>query len=122
LAVRTESSNEIRPRRNRAAIASLLSGLLGAAIVPAAIAVAEWHEDLELVDAGFAVPAAFLCSVLSVWLARRARRNLERTLGRIGGERTARAGRLLGWLGVYIALTAGVALGVYAYLEHIAAD
>jgi hypothetical protein len=122
LAVHTESSNGTRPRRNRAARASLLFGLLGAAAVPAAIAVAEWHDDLELVDAGFAVPGAFLLSVLAVWLARRARRGLERSLGRIGGERTARTGRILGWLGVYIALTAAVALGVYAYLEYVAAD
>ena len=101
---------------------SLLLGLLGAALVPAAIVVAEWHEDLELVDAGFAVPAAFVLSALAVWAARRARRGLERSLGRIGGEKTARAGRILGWLGIYIALTAAVALGIYAYLEYLAAD
>jgi hypothetical protein len=122
LAVHTESTNGTRPRRNRAARASLLFGLLGAAIVPAAVAVAEWREELELVDAGFSVPGAFLLSVLAVWLARRARRGLDRTLGRIGGQRAARAGRVLGWLGVYIALTAAVALGVYAYLEYVAAD
>jgi hypothetical protein len=122
LAVHTESTNGTKPRRNRAARASLLFGLLGAAVVPAAVGVAEWHEDLELVDAGVAVPGGFLLSVLAVWLARRARRSLERTLGRIGGRRAARAGRVLGWLGVYIALTAAVALGVYAYLEYVAAD
>jgi hypothetical protein len=122
LAARTESSNGTRPRRNRAARASLLFGLLGTAAVPVAAAVAEWHERLELVEAGWAVPGAFLLSLLAVWLARRARRGLERTLGRIGGARTARAGRILGWLGVYIAVTAAVALGVYAYLEYLAAD
>ena len=90
--------------------------------MPVAAAVAEWHERLELVEAGWAVPGAFLLSLLAVWLARRARRGLERTLGRIGGARTARAGRILGWLGVYIAVTAAVALGVYAYLEYLAAD
>ena len=118
----TESTDGTRPRRNRAARASLFFGLLGAGAVPAAVAVAEWHEELELVDAGVAVPGAFLLSALAVWLARRARRGLERTLGRIGGEKTARAGRILGWLGVYLALTAAIALGVYAYLEHVAAD
>jgi hypothetical protein len=101
---------------------SLLLGLLGAALVPAAIVVAEGREDLELVDAGYAVPAAFVLSALAVWAARRARRGLERSLGRIGGEKTARAGRILGWLGIYIALTAAVALGIYAYLEYLAAD
>jgi hypothetical protein len=122
LAARTESSNGAKPRRNRAAGAALFLGLLGAAVVPAAVAVAEWREELELVEAGYAVPGAFVLSALAVWFARRARRSLERTLGRVGGRRTARAGRILGWLGVYIALTAAVALGVYAYLEYVAAD
>jgi hypothetical protein len=122
LAALTESSNGTRPRRNRAARASLLFGLLGVALLPAAVAITEWRADLELVDAGYTVPFAFVFSALAVRLARRARRSLERTLGRIGGERTARAGRVLGWLGVYIALTAAVSLGVYAYLEYVAAD
>jgi hypothetical protein len=118
----TESSNGTRPRRNRAAGASLLFGVLGAASLPVAVAITEWRADLELVDAGYAVPAAFLFSALAVRLARRARRSLDRTLGRIGGVKTARAGRVLGWLGVYIALTAAVSMGVYAYLEYVAAN
>lgn len=122
MAAHIESSNGTQPRRNHAARASLLFGVLGLATLPLAIAVAEWHEDLELVDAGWAVPVAFLLSALAVRLARRARRNLERTLGRIGGERTARAGRILGWLGIYSALTAAISLAVYAYLEHVASD
>ena len=118
----TESSNGARPRRNRAARASLLFGILGVAVVPVAVAITERHADLELVDAGYSVPAAFLLSAIAVRLARRARRSLERTLGRIGGEKTARAGRVLGWLGVYIAVTAAVSIGVYAYLEYVAAN
>ena len=122
MAALTESSNGTRPRRNRAARASLFCGLLGVAVLPVAVAITEWRADLDLVDAGYAVPFAFVFSALAVRLARRARRSLERTLGRIGGEKTARAGRFLGWLGVYIALTAAVSLGVYAYLEFVAAD
>jgi hypothetical protein len=118
----TESSNGTRPRRNRAARASLLFGFLGAAVLPVAVAITEWRPDLELVDAGYSVPAAFLLSALAVRLARRARRSLDRTLGRIGGEKTARAGRVFGWLGVYISLTAAVSMGVYAYLEYVAAN
>jgi hypothetical protein len=91
-------------------------------VLPAAIVVAETRDEFELVEAGAVVPAGFLFSVLAVWLARRARRGLERTLGRIGGARKARAGRILGWLGIYLALTAAVALGVYAYLEYVATD
>lgn len=120
MAVLIESSNGPRPRRNPAARAAFILGLLGAATLPVAIAVAEYRDDLELIQAGWAVPVAFLLSVLAVWLARRARRNLERSLGRAGGEKQGRAGRLLGWLGVYSAVTAAVSLAVYAYLEHVA--
>jgi hypothetical protein len=84
--------------------------------------VTEVRDDLELAEAGVSVPAAFLLSALAVWLARRARRGLDRTLGRIGGARMARTGRLLGWFGIYLALTGAVALGVYAYLEYVATD
>ncbi len=118
----TESSNGARPRRNRAARASLLVGFLGAAMLPVAVAITESRPELELVDAAYAIPVAFLLSAVAVRLARRARRSLDRTLGRIGGEKTARAGRVLGWLGVYISLTAAVAIGVYAYLEYVAAN
>jgi hypothetical protein len=118
----TESSNGTRPRRNRAARASLLVGFVGAAMLPVAVAITESRTDLELVDAGYAIPVAFLLSAVAVRMARRARRSLDRTLGRIGGEKTARAGRVLGWLGIYISLTAAVSMGVYAYLEYVAAN
>ena len=120
MAVRTESTDGSRPRRNPAAGLSLALGLLGVLTLPVAIAVTEWREELELVEAGWAVPAAFVLSALAVWLARTARRRFDRTLGRVGGLGRARAGRVLGWLGVYIAVTAAVALGVYAYLESAA--
>lgn len=112
----------MRPRRNHAARFSLLFALLGLAALPAAVAVTETRDDLRLLHAGVAVPVTLLFSALAVWFAKRARRGLERTLGRIGGARIAAAGRILGWIGIYIALTAAVSLGVYAYLEYVASD
>jgi hypothetical protein len=87
-----------------------------------AIAVTETRDDLRLLHAGVAVPVAFVCSLLAILLARRARRNLERTLGRVGGERLARTGRVLGWIGLYLALIGAASLAVYAYLEFVASD
>ncbi len=40
----------------------------------------------------------------------------DRTLDRVGGRGTARVGKLLGGLGLYVAATAALALGVYALL------
>ena len=88
--------------------------LLAVAAIPVAVAVTETRSDLRLVHAGFAVPVAAVFAIVAIRLAGRARRRLERTLGRAGGERTARVGRVLGWLALYLALIASISLGVYA--------
>jgi hypothetical protein len=54
-----------------------------------------------------------------VLLARRGLRNIERTIGRLGGEGAARVGRLLGLISLAIGLSAGIALAVYGVLNVI---
>jgi NhaP-type Na+/H+ or K+/H+ antiporter len=96
----------------------VLVGLLSLATLPAAVVVARESDGLTLVEAGVvAVPVAALLGLVALWLARRARRRADRTLDRVGGRRTARAGKLLGALGLYLAATAAIALGVYALLS-----
>jgi hypothetical protein len=95
-------------------VLSLVFGVLATAAIPVAIAVTEQREDLRLLHAGFAVPAAFVLGVVGIRLARRARKRLERTLGRAGGVVPARLGRVLSWLGVYLALIGAISLLVYA--------
>jgi hypothetical protein len=96
---------------------SVVLGLLSLAILPAAVIVARESDDLTLVQAGLAVPAAAVLSLAALWLASRARRRADRTLDRVGGRGAARAGKLLGGLGLYLAATAALALGVYALLS-----
>ena len=88
--------------------------LVALAAIPLAAAVTESRGDLRLIHAGFAVPVAAVLAIASIRLAARARRRLERTLGRAGGERTAQVGRVLGWLALYVALIASISLGVHA--------
>jgi len=96
----------------------VLVGVLSLATLPAAVVVARESDELTLVEAGVvAVPVAALLALVAVWLARRARRRADRTLDRVGGRGTARAGKLLGGLGLYLATTAALALGVYALLS-----
>jgi hypothetical protein len=95
-------------------VLSLVFGVLATAAIPVAIVVTEQREDLRLLHAGFAVPIAFVLGFAGIRLARRARRRLERTLGRAGGVVPARVGRLLSWLGVYCALIGAISLLVYA--------
>ena len=91
-----------------------MCGLVATAVIPIAILVTEQRENLRLLHAGFAVPVAFLLGVAGIRLARRARRRLERTLGRAGRAVPARLGRVFSWIGVYCALIGAISLLVYA--------
>lgn len=95
----------------------MLVALLGLALPVAAFAAARRLDQVSLLQATAATCGSALLGVLAIYLARRARRNIERTIGRLGGEGTARVGRLLGLLAFCIGLTAGLALGVYALLN-----
>jgi hypothetical protein len=97
----------------------VLVGLLAVAAVPGAIAAAELTEPLELIQAAGAIPGAILFGVGAIWLARRARRRSERTLGRVGGLARARIGRTLGLLALALAASAAIAVGVYELLTYL---
>ena len=76
------------------AVVSLLVGLLAAAAIPVGILITNYRNDLRLIHAGYAVPVAAVLGFVAVRLARRARRRLERTVGRAGGAVPARLGRI----------------------------
>ena len=112
-----KSSNGGAERNGRAG-ASFLTGLLAAAALPVAIAVAETTELLELLDASGAIPVAGGLGIAALVLARSARLRAERTLGRVGGEGAARAGRVLGVVGICLAIAGAIAVGFYFALQH----
>ena len=95
-------------------------GFLATTVVPGAVAAAELLETVELLDAAAAVPLAAVLGVLALWLARGARLRTERTLGRVGGTGTARAGRILGALGLCIAASGAIAVLTYYALSRFA--
>ena len=95
----------------------MLCGLLATAALPAAIAVTERSERLDLLHAAAAIPLALMLGVVALVLGTRARRETIMTLGRVGGDRLARVGRVLGGLGVYLALTAALAIAFYGLLR-----
>jgi hypothetical protein len=100
--------------------ASVVVGLLAAAALPAAIAAAELTDRFRLIEAAWAIPAALVLGLLALALARRGRRNAARSV-RLAGARTARVGRLLGALGVALALAGAIAVAFYWYLDRIGA-
>ena len=111
MAAPTQSSNP-------AATAALAAGLLAVAALPAAVALAQLSARVRLVQAAAGAPVAAFLGVAALVLARRARRLSERTLGRAGGEGAARAGRILGVLGLCLAASGAIAIGFYGLLVH----
>jgi hypothetical protein len=101
------------------AVVSLLVGLLAAAAIPVGILITNYRNDLRLIHAGYAVPVAAVLGFVAIRLARRARRRLERTVGRAGGAVPARLGRIFGWLGLYFALIGAIALAFYYVDYHV---
>ena len=104
-----------RARRNIAAVLSIPVGLLGVAVLPAAIYVAETRGDIALIESAVGIPIAAVLGVSAILLGRRGRRRSGLTVtGR--GARAARLGRALGLLALLLAGTAALALGWYALL------
>jgi len=98
---------------------AVVFGVIAVAAIPIAILVTNYRNDLRLIHAGWAVPVAAVFGFVAVRLARRARRRLERTVGRARGAVPARLGRILGWLGLYLALIGAIALAFYYVDYHV---
>lgn len=111
MAVPTRSSNP-------AATGALAAGLLAVAALPAAIAFAQLSSRVRLTQAAVGAPVAAVLGLVALLLARRAHRQSERTLGRAGGLGAARAGRILGALGLCLAASGAIAIGFYGLLVH----
>jgi peptidoglycan/LPS O-acetylase OafA/YrhL len=105
--------------RNDAARGSVVLALLGLALPVLAFVAARKLQDVTIVQATAATCGSALLGGAAVLLARRGLRNIERTLGRVGGEGSARVGRLLGVISLCVGLSAGIALAVYAVLNVI---
>jgi hypothetical protein len=95
----------------------VLCALVGLLIPPVGYLAARQLDQVTIVQATGATCASAVLGLLAIVLARRGFRNIERSIGRVGGEGTARVGRLLGILSLCIGLTAALALGFYALLN-----
>jgi hypothetical protein len=115
----TRSNSEDRPI-SLSAVFSVLVGLVAVATVPAAIVAAEAFDVVTLLESSVAIAPAFALAFAAIYLGRRARRVIERTLGRVRGYKLALAGRILGYLALYTALTASISVATYYVLREIA--
>jgi hypothetical protein len=102
--------------RNPKAVIALVFGVLGILFIGAGIALPRVRDEIGALEALVVAPAAFLSALVAIALARRARFDFQRTLGRIGGDGVASLARVLGIVSLLVSLTAGLAVGVYAVL------
>jgi hypothetical protein len=101
---------------NSRAVWAFVLAVLALALLVGAAAGARLSSQIGLVEAVPAVPLALLLAVISLSMARRARFEHQRTLGRAGGSGLALAARGLGMVALIVALTASLALAVFAVL------
>jgi hypothetical protein len=102
--------------RNAKAVWALVTAVLAFAVFGGAVYAARYYGEVRLVDAVVAVPLALALSFASLLLGRRARAEHQRTLGRSGSRGFIAFVRLLGTIAFLLALTAALALAVFAVL------
>jgi ABC-type Fe3+ transport system permease subunit len=96
----------------------VVAGVASVATLPVAIYLTRFSDTYELLDSAVAIPVAAVLALLALGLSSRARRRAPVVFGGPSGSGPARAGRLLGILGLCLVASALVALGVYGLLEY----
>src|SRR6478672_11889356 len=92
---------------------ALALAVLGLLALPAAVEVSRRSTRIGLLDAGYAIPLAFLLGLVALIMARRARDNLRWLRLREGGTGVASAAIILGAVTFCLALTAALSIGFY---------
>ena len=106
--------------RNPKAVWALVTALAALGVLLGGLAAAHYSGDVGLYEAIPAIPVGLVLAFVSVRLARRARLDHDRSLGRIGGRGIATAARILGGFALILAITGVLALGVFAVLSYAA--
>ena len=92
---------------------ALLLGLLGLLTLPAAIEVSRRSPRVELLDAAYGIPLAFILGFSALVMARRARENLRWLQLREQSTGVASTAVILGAVTVCLAVTAALSIGFY---------
>ena len=104
---------------NSSAWGSVVAGLASVATLPVAVYGTRFSDSYDLLHAGFAIPVTVVLALVAMALARRARLRTAVSLSGEGGGGAAAVGRVLGIIGLCMAASALVALGVYGLLQYV---
>ena len=92
---------------------ALVLAVLGLLTLPAAVEASRRSTRISLLDAGYAIPLAFLLGLVALIMARRARNNLRWLRLREGGTRVASTAVILATVVLCLAVTAALSIGFY---------
>jgi hypothetical protein len=92
---------------------ALVLAVLGLLVLPGAVEVSRRSPRISLLDAGYAIPLAFLLGLVGLIMAKRARDNLHWLQVREGGTGVATTAIIVAGVTVCLALTAALSIGFY---------
>jgi hypothetical protein len=92
---------------------ALLLALAGFLVLPAAIELSRRSKGIDLLEAGYAIPLAFLLGLISLIMARRARHNLRWLQVRETGTGVATTALALATIALCLAVMAALSVGFY---------
>ena len=95
---------------------AFVTALAALAVLAGGLLAASYSGHVGLYQAIPAVPIGLVLAFVSLRLARKARFEHQRTLGRAGGAGLAGLARILGSFALLLGITAALALGVFAVL------
>ena len=90
--------------------------MLGLLVLPAAVEVSRRSPRIGLLDAGWAIPLAFLLGFVALVMARRARNNLRWFRLTEGGTGVASTAVIVSAVTICVALAAGLSIAFYELL------
>jgi hypothetical protein len=124
MVARTRDSSFAPPRERRGgnphAVASVVVGLAAVVVIPVAVVIQYYSIEVTLVQSTISAAPAIVLGLSAIALARHGRFAFARTIGRSGGERAAKLGRFLGWLGLTMGVIAALSVGFYGLLTIFA--
>ena len=92
---------------------ALVLALLALAVLPGAVELSRRSTRVSLLDAGYAIPVAFLLALVALIMARRAKQNLRWLRVREGGTGVASTAVIIAAVTLCLAVTAALSIGFY---------
>ncbi len=100
----------------RPARLAVVLGVLAVIAIPGAVAVSQYFASVSLLQSLYVgAPASVALGLIASFASRRSRQAATRSI-KPGGAGPVRLGRIAAWAGLYVGITAALALGVYGVL------